>query len=66
VRALSPLWFVVTKPIKEEYMFITLKKIRVRTFHSHNKGRLARESGKNRERKRKGRTWIRGKLDIGS
>ena len=30
MRVLSSLWFVVTKLIKEEYIFITLKRIRVR------------------------------------
>jgi hypothetical protein len=42
VRALSPLWFVVTKPIKEEYIFITLKIIKVRK-HFITIDRVARE-----------------------
>jgi len=48
------------------YIFNSCREIRVRTFSSHNKGRLERESGKNREKKRRGRTWRRGKLEIGS
>jgi len=44
VRALSSLWFMVTKPIKGEYIFITLKKTRVRKhFIPITKVREARE-----------------------
>jgi hypothetical protein len=64
VRALSPLWFVVTKPIKEEYIFITLKIIRVRK-HFITIDRVTRER-KCKDRERRGRTWRSGKLDLSS
>ena len=61
MRALRPFWFVVTKPIKKEYIFITLKRIRVRK-HFITIDREAREREcEDREKNRIGRTWRRGK-----
>lgn len=43
MRALSPLWFVVTKPLRWSiYIFITLKRIKVRK-HFMTIDREARE-----------------------
>jgi len=56
VRLLSPLWFVVTKSIKEEYIFITHKRTRVRKYFI-TIDRMAREKKwEDREKNKRGRT----------